>query len=53
MAIRPTKNYSRVVVGRRLTADIATKKREKIIGFGGLTADELGTMVAQPLKIIL
>lgn len=52
MAVRPTKNYIRVVVGRRLTADIATKKREKI-GFGGLTADELGTMVAQPLKIIL
>ena len=39
----------RVVVGRRLTTDIATKKREKI-GFGGLTADELGTMVAQPLN---
>ena len=52
MAVGPTKNYIRVVVGRRLTADIATKKREKI-GFGGLTADELGTMVAQPLKIIL
>ena len=40
MAVRPTKNYIRVVVGRRLTADIATKKLEKI-GFGGLIADEL------------
>ena len=52
MAVRPTKNYIRVVVGRRLTADIATKKREKI-GFSCLTAHELGTIVAQPLKIIL